>query len=615
MSTFQNTTSHAINVLVNGSRRSIKPGQLINGPDNLNAIPGLTCIEKSKSTIIPKINKKMLEPTPYQPTPITPTFSNNGNSHISQEVDAELQYVRKMFSLGRNPSVTIAILTKNSLKLISDCCESIFHHVRYKNLTLLIADTGTNEIEVRNYYSTLLAKCIVRGWNYKYVQLPGFHYSSNYNRTIDQIDTEYVLIQNNDTVALNDYVTEMMGTAVLRRVGSTGCRMFYPDRVSIQHDGQTLFNAPNLMWGGPGHVHLRVHKDSIPPSYTDIVDGNTAAGALMRVSDYKSIGGFDEKYKDIFQDVDLMIKIPQMLNKYNYCNKQANIIHIDNASRLATGHDPKRHAAMWEDTNYMKHRITSNGWMKGKRPNSVDFSIITLVYNLKDYEDLCLSLKSQVGSHSVEIIAIPNFFNQFTSVFKALNTAADTANGKTLIFCHDDIVVPPDWLTRIRSHVNNLDNQKIPWGVIGPAGVFENKNQSAFFLTDSRGNQLWKTQPHILHEQTRYEVSSLDELCLITKKSNNLRFSDNHLTGFHFYGVNICSEAKLKNLKVFAIDSYCYHKSDGYKNISSPEKYQIYEEQAKSFNLWAKTHGINNWRSTTAMGNNNVITLFTKKPS
>lgn len=620
MPTFQNTTNYSINAVVNGSRRTIRPGQMITGPESLTAIPGLALVGAPKKTIIVDKEPSLVSSAPVSLNEIKmmDAIKNDplASSNLSHEIDQELKYLEYMKSLGENPSLTVAILTKNRFDLISDCCESIFKQVKYKNLTILIADTGTTDQQVKTYYQTLPSKCEAKGWKFKLVLLGGYHFSKNYNVVVrEHVDTEYVLIQNNDTVALNDYITEMMGTSILRRVGSTGCRMLYKDG-TIQHDGQTIFGGPGKTVGGIGHVHLRNRVDSVPANehFTHLVDGNTAAGVIMRRADFISINGLDENYKDIFQDVDLMMKIPSVLNKFNYCNRQALITHLDNASRLEKGHDPQRNAHMWEDTHYIKARINDNGWQRAKLPKEVDFSIITLVYNLDEYREFCESLRYQIGSYSVEVIGIPNFFNLFESAYKGLNTAADTANGKHIIFCHDDIVVPKDWLYRIRKNILELDAMNTRWGVLGPAGVFLDNDHSAYFLLDESMQPMWQKDPTILHDKTRYEISSLDELCLITKRSNSLRFSDKNLSGFHFYGVNLCLEAQIKGYKNFSIDAYCHHKSDGNKNVATLEKYQTYENDARSFHMWARSKGFKTWRSTTAKAVNDTITMFIKKP-
>jgi hypothetical protein len=264
---------------------------------------------------------------------------------------------------------------------------------------------------------------------------------------------------------------------------------------------------------------------------------------------------------------------------------------------------------MWEDTHYIDKIVKENGWQRGKVPKEYDFTIITIVKNLDSYKEFCECLKKQVGTNAVEIIAIPNFYNTFTSAYKALNIASDIAFGKNLILCHDDILVPNNWLNTIKKNINELDSNQIQWGVLGPAGVNIDDDKGIYFLLDNNMNIINSSI------KNRQEVFSLDELCLITKKSNGLRFSDKQLTGFHFYGGNICIESKLKNLKNFSIPCYCFHKSDGTKNISTQEKWNLYEESLKSFHLWVKSKGIKQWRTTTAKGINDEITIFTKKPN
>lgn len=622
MATFQNNTMHPIPIMLNGIRKTIRPGEQFSGPESLSAIPGIIQLGAPNRTVL--VKQATQQPLVFQntqPVQQVPKPAVSGSTNLSTAIDEELAYLTYMKGLGSNPSVTLAILTKNRLELIRNCCESIFTKVQYQPITLMIIDTGTNEQDVRSYYATLEKRCVEKKWKYKFVQLDTFHYSKNYNTAIrNHVDTEYVLIQNNDTVALNDYVTEMMRTAMLKPVGSVGCRMLYPDQLSIQHDGQTIFNAPHEQFGSASHIHLRHKKDSVPKKecLTHFVDGNTAAGVLMRTKEFLQIGGFDEHFGDIFQDVHMMIKIPQILNKYNYCNRIASIIHIDNASRLHSGVDQKKHVQMWEDTHYLRKELIEHKWSKLKRPPVYDFTIITPVYDLDNYRDFAASLRSQIGSHSVELLAIPNFYNIFDSAYKALNIAGDIANGKIIIYCHDDIVVNTDWLQRIKNKIQELENAQVPIGVLGPAGITKNE-EGVYFLVDENNVVLPKFhKPQasaVLGDKTRYEVQTLDELCLITLKKNNLRFDDELLSGWHFYGANICFKALLEGLHNFVIDAFCHHKSDGTKNIDTMKKWNTYEQDAKNFDAWSKTRGIINWRTTTAKSASNILHLFPKKPT
>jgi hypothetical protein len=320
----------------------------------------------------------------------------------------------------------------------------------------------------------------------------------------------------------------------------------------------------------------------------------------MNVEEYKRIGGQDEGYKDIFQDVDLMMKVPPLLGKFNYCNRDATIIHIDNASRLMQGHDPKRHAAMWEDTHYLKDRVVKNNWVYATKPQKVDFSFVSLIRDDEKYQQFLASLAAQEGNASYEVIPIPNYFNQINSAFKGLNIGTDLADGKYIIYCHDDIVLSSNWLERLKHHIKNLENSNIQWGVIGPAGITLDE-QGAYFLTTEQNQNIKLLDPSVINDKEFYEVSTLDELCLIVKKSSGLRFSEKTLSGFHFYGANLCLQAKQRGLRNFAIDCWTWHQSDGLKNVNDKQKFEIFYECAKTFQMWTQSIGISHWRTTTSM--------------
>lgn len=613
MAVFRNNTNQIIRAMINGSRRPINPGQTIHGPETLASIPGLEMIKQNRRTQLPKkpqnSRDKSKRPVRRQPpTVINPTKKN---SVFSKQISEEMQYHKKMLGLGKAPSVSIAILTKDAYNLIRECCESILNKVKYKNTTIVICDTGTTDKRVLNYYKELQAKCQEKGFNFQIVNMNYYQFSKNYNEVARHIRTDYFLIQNNDTKAINDYVSEMMGLAVMNKVGSVGPRMKYPDG-RIQHDGQHIFQPTGEHRPGTcGHLNIGARDTQLPQREhrTKFVDGNTAAGCLLRTEDFRKIQGFDDKYLDIFQDVDLMIKIPALTGRFNYCNRNAEIIHHDNASRFANGNNPTRWNAMRQDTMYLKRKCDTNGWRR-VNPKQVDFTIVTLAYNYENYCQMLKSLEHQDGDHTIEIIGIPNYHGVYDSIFKAYNNATDVASGKYIIYCHDDIEVTSNFLNRIKANINEFDAKGVKWGVLGPAGIMINTHRSAFYLLDEQGKKFKDTKKMINADDPNIEVESLDELCLITQKSNDLRFSEKEMTGFHFYGIDICKQGVLKGLRTFAIDAYCHHKSDGSKNIYDRDKFSGFVRHLKAWHAYAKKNKIFHWRTTTAVCNGKVIIVF-----
>jgi len=608
MAVFKNNTIYEIPIMINGSRRVIKPNAVIHGPDSLSMIPGLSMIGQ---TVQPKIpNEHSTIKPPPQANSIDKILSSiPQTTNLNTIINDELNHLKYYHSLGRNPTVTISILTKDSLDLIKPCCDSILEHVKYPNTTIMIVDTGTTDPLVFDYYKSLQELCNMKNFNYKFVQLKNYHFGKNYNSAIfNHVTTDFVVIQNNDTKALNDYVTQMMEIGIFRKVGSVGCRMYYEDG-RIQHDGQHIYDASGK-YTNPGHINLGLRKPQLieKENGIKIVDGNTAAGVLIHVNDYKKINGFDEQYEDIFQDVDIMMKITSVLKKYNICNRKAEIIHKDNASRFRNGMPEERLKQMHKDSSYLRGKVSANAITRNKIVN-YDYSIITLVHDFNEYLNFCNSLKTQQGKHSIELIAIPNFNNMYTNVGKAYNNAMDISSGKHVIFLHQDVVVPDNWLNSITKNIKQLEVEQSKWGVIGPAGVTLD-HKAYYYLTDASLTPLNPPNKY------KNEVLTLDELCLIINKQTGLRFRDERITGFHFYGADICMNAKSKGLHNFAIDAYCYHNSlDGKKNLRSEESYKNYIDDAKRFHIMLRELNINQWRSTTAFGVNERISLYILPPN
>jgi len=274
MPIIQNVTNHAIPVVISGSRKTIKPGQILNGPQSLLSIPGLQLVQAQKKIIIPEAaskrndenigNVSYIPQLPPEKVKVNFEFiqTQEDNLEINSKFSAINNFLKEYKDRGDAPSVSLGILTKNQYQLIVDCCESIFSKVNYKNITLFIIDTGSTDQNVRNYYKLLPQKCIDKGWSYQFMQIDNYHFSLNYNAAARQVKTDYFLIQNNDTVALNDYVSQMMDVAINQKVGSVGTRMLYKDG-SIQHDGQFIYNGPNGQIATPGHLHLRVKPEQL----------------------------------------------------------------------------------------------------------------------------------------------------------------------------------------------------------------------------------------------------------------------------------------------------------------------------------------------------------------
>jgi hypothetical protein len=141
----------------------------------------------------------------------------------------------------------------------------------------------------------------------------------------------------------------------------------------------------------------------------------------------------------------------------------------------------------------------------------------------------------------------------FNSASLAYNDAMDRANNDLMVFLHQDVFLPEGWDEKLFRIIYSLEEEKIPWGVLGSFGITLDGQPAGHLYTNGLGKVLGSSKNPI-------EVQSLDEVVIVMKKSSGLQF-DVFLPGFHLYGTDICFEAKKIGLKCFAISNFCYHNS------------------------------------------------------
>lgn len=246
--------------------------------------------------------------------------------------------------------VSIIILTKDNPKIIKDCVQSIQKHVKYPNYEIIIGDTNSKNKKTLQFYRTLK-----QFKNIKIIKGLKYNFGNNYNKLIlNHCDSPYVVIQNNDTVARNDYITAMMKYAVKDYVGAVGAQLLYPNG-TIQHIGQLIFN-PKTGIIVPAPTHYALGKN--PREFTEYnyyVDGVTCACMMIKRDKFIEVDGFDEEYQDIYQDVDLNLKLRHTGYEIVQCN-DAILIHYDNYTRKNTGKNYKVSDKVQHDVMYLHEK-------------------------------------------------------------------------------------------------------------------------------------------------------------------------------------------------------------------------------------------------------------------
>ena len=186
------------------------------------------------------------------------------------------------------------------------------------------------------------------------------------------------------------------------------------------------------------------------------------------------------------------------------------------------------------------------------------YSICTIVSRIDDYSEMQRSFISHgFDRESTQFIVADNSRENSFDAFSAYNLFISECKGDYIILCHQDVVL----LEHDRKHLDNLIsemNELDPnWGLLGNAGRTQN-NVLVSSITDPHnpGGQ-------VMGGPLPRQVVSLDENFIVTKRSANLALSHN-LSGFHYYGSDICIIASVLGLSAYVIDFHLCHRSSGF---------------------------------------------------
>lgn len=212
-------------------------------------------------------------------------------------------------------------------------------------------------------------------------------------------------------------------------------------------------------------------------------------------------------------------------------------------------------------------------------------SVICCVSDPKVYQQCLLdSVNRTRGDHKVEIIPILNLKNQY-SASNALNVGIDVARTDILVFAHQDVCLLDEWFDHLETTINSLGND---WGVIGAAGIAleygikdigcwggalkkDTVAIGAVWGSDKNLDEL----PYWSGERRTTKVHCVDECLLVLNRPLGLRF-DPVFTGFHFYGVDVCLQARAAAYPVYGAYLPIIHYGRYSASFIGDRKYWIY---------------------------------------
>lgn len=258
--------------------------------------------------------------------------------HVADEVHpakvSNTEYVG-LYRIQREsgaPSVTIILPFHNKAEMTIDCLRSI-EQSTYKNFKILLISNNSEATAFAEVgaYASDHAHISVHELN-----IP-FNWSAINNWGVQQCDSDYVLLLNNDmTIISEDWIESLLDSGIKKGVGAVGARLLFEDD-TVQHAGIVM-----QMGGIAGHSFKFSENNS--PGYfgysaiTRNCAAVTGACMLIRRSVFKKAGGFNEELRVAYNDVDFCLRLQEANLRIVY-TPFAQLYHFESKTRPKTTDD------------------------------------------------------------------------------------------------------------------------------------------------------------------------------------------------------------------------------------------------------------------------------------
>jgi GT2 family glycosyltransferase len=245
------------------------------------------------------------------------------------------------------PECSIIIPTFDAAALLNRCLDAIFAHPPAVAYEVIVVDDGSTDDTFR-----VLAK---RADAVRVVHNPenaGFAVACNAGAAASEGGR--LVFLNNDTRPRPGWLDAFASYAATHpEAAALGAKLLYPDG-AVQHAGVVFCQD-----GYPRHLYAGFPSDHPAVNRARRLQAVTAACILVGREAFDRVGGFDEGYRNGFEDVDLCLRLGEAGCEIHYC-PECVVEHLESVSEGRFGHDRD---------NVRRYR---EQWSEHVRPDDVD---------------------------------------------------------------------------------------------------------------------------------------------------------------------------------------------------------------------------------------------------
>jgi len=255
---------------------------------------------------------------------ITSHLSRLGVNQVSSE---EVDSVLRFFWENNDPSVAIIIPSRNHYQLLTNLIDSIQQKTNYTKYTINIVDNNSDDNETLRFYEQ-----IKKDERFSIIPYDApFNYSEAINLGVEKTHSDLVLLLNDDMEVIDPFwLSELAQWAIRPDIGVVGAKLIRENHL-IQHAGIIIG-----LNGFAGHIYLNAPENyhglfGSVNWYRDYL-AVTGACQMMRRSLFTMIGGYDEKYRLAFGDIDFCLQVHEH-GFQNVYTPFARLFHYEGKSR------------------------------------------------------------------------------------------------------------------------------------------------------------------------------------------------------------------------------------------------------------------------------------------
>lgn len=186
--------------------------------------------------------------------------------------------------------------------------------------------------------------------------------------------------------------------------------------------------------------------------------------------------------------------------------------------------------------------------------HACEFTFVTLLASDEKYQRLISSISNKgFNPENSELLALDNRGGNIYDGYTYARRAVLEARGKYLVLTHDDLEFTEDGFAELSQVLDDLTEHDPTWAVAGNAGMAAD-GEPYRNLEDPYGRNT---------VDAFQKVRSLDENFLVLRR-DRLVLSSLDLTGFHYYGADLCLQAEMQGASSYVVPFMLHHHSKGF---------------------------------------------------